>query len=1570
MVFPPERSRTKRAAVPTAFNSERAVNSEPLLSSTGKVELVEGPGWKRDKHTVSTFKINQGRPVAIDKLTYKLTERPVFQHIEEEAKCPANPSGVCMRLKIVGPKGDVLLDTNSPSAGIWKSGTGAGDNWKFWLYPPDSNPKNPKPYHYAEWIELNAYSEYLDVQFNKNSNNEDWESVPLYVSPDSTITMEFSWRDEWKDASQIKQELEIFGKFAENLSQPTIPADYAPECSVSTIFNSHGIPGRPITLYKQSIGKVAFGQVGQPAGWNYNATAFSPKNGLIYAVSQTTKDSATYPAAHLLAINRETGNIQDLGALHNFYPNDNNVINTGFFTPDGQYWVGNAAARGAGLLYNINLDSGVVTPVNLKLGTTPSANDYPQDARVRSNDFTFAKDNPKYAFGLMNQNTEFTKPTLERVNLDPESENFGKIDRIALDWLRSDTGAKLVTGQGSYPGAHYYGAAWTYGDGTLGFSRNDGRIVHLRIENPEAEAPGVVFGDQEQPNPLGIELLGSVKGPKTNANDGASCQGTSRPNLSVTKTFVEQRTVDNSTETVWHVTVSNSDAPGTGPAAGFRMNDILPAAYQSATIADLPDDQSGGDSADPDSAGGGSAGDTSDSGSSPDSNDDESDSGTADTLLKNAVCNSGVNAKQRYAIQCQGGSLDVGESYTFVVTGVLKSDHTCEANTSTISGFDHSDNEIPVEQLQSTAECPTFSSKKEALADQNPATVEADPKAPVTNISDGKAQVVVYYKISVAKKLPGSQQLPGPIVDTPKLPEGFSLKEFAYSVDSPVPVTEAKTLKPGDNNEIRIPVDSIGKVGPDGKEIFIRITAQAEANDSAALTDERLTCEAGKENKGFINKERIEEVSDSSDPQEDNSACVSGQIPPKFNLQKTVQEGRETASVERFSDNNVTKVRMTSYYTVIVRSDQKTAVTLPADVIDTPDLAEGVEVESLEYATGDSNENWTKATKTTQDQSPFGYIIPKARFGSVGTEGTSVPVKLVTVTPLSTFTDSTSKANLVCSDNTAKKGLFNSAVIQGVDETEDPRADNSACVTPTVPMFSSKKTVDDETPATVEVNGNTATLTSYYKLEVKSTSEAGSDLFEDVIDTPRLAEGVKVSGLSYFHDGEWVEAAKQQQGEGYNIPKSLFKKVTSEGKEVKIKMVSTTGIDNLTGANYENKLKCAEEDGVKTPQKGLFNHVEIPGIGDTEDPRGDNDACVMPRLPKLVVSKDPRPGNAVQATPDGKATLVYTISVENKDDSLKGNTGVLVDQFNPTNRFITVDEVTVVQDSPDPTNSEVEVAGFVESPVISEFTGTGAVIASDVILPPGAKQTFTVTVKVTVTETSENWASTIGKCDAEPGASDQTPGIRNKVKMDAVDTAERPLDDDEACIPVTRPEDATLVLKKMGYDPAAGSPDYQPLEGAGFAVYPSTASEDGSESTTYAPDYSKAEAVLTADPQNTGVLVAENLKPGIYFLVETHAPAGYSLLPAPVQFTIEPKQNGSGYQLSGVEEGAIVQIPTPQPDDSMRVSMQINDVVQGQLPASGGPGVPWYLALGALLMTLGFAWARKNTSDLQKTGRP
>jgi conserved repeat domain len=111
------------------------------------------------------------------------------------------------------------------------------------------------------------------------------------------------------------------------------------------------------------------------------------------------------------------------------------------------------------------------------------------------------------------------------------------------------------------------GGAFTYGNGNLGFSKNEGGIVQLRVTNP---------GD----NPPTFSVVSIIAGPASSSNDAAASLG-DPTDLAITKT-VSATTALRGGSLGYTLTVRNL---GPGVSSGYTVSDTIPSTL---TIGTLP----------------------------------------------------------------------------------------------------------------------------------------------------------------------------------------------------------------------------------------------------------------------------------------------------------------------------------------------------------------------------------------------------------------------------------------------------------------------------------------------------------------------------------------------------------------------------------------------------------------------------------------------------------------------------------------------------------------------------------------------------------------------------------------------------------------------------------------------------------------------------------------------------------------------------------------------------------------------------------------------------------------------
>lgn len=216
------------------------------------------------------------------------------------------------------------------------------------------------------------------------------------------------------------------------------------------------------------------------------------------------------------------------------------------------------------------------------------------------------------------------------------------------------------------------------------------------------------------------------------------------------------------------------------------------------------------------------------------------------------------------------------------------------------------------------------------------------------------------------------------------------------------------------------------------------------------------------------------------------------------------------------------------------------------------------------------------------------------------------------------------------------------------------------------------------------------------------------------------------------------------------------------------------------------------------------------------------------------------------------------------------------------------------------------------------------------------------------------------RCYTKDGLHEPNFGLMNEAEMGGWK--------DTDCIPLETKETMDVLLEKASYNP--DNPDEIQtdglLDGAQFTVHRGDAdgnlklNPDGSVNTDANP------VVKQSTTTTTGRVKLEGLDaPGVYYLIETKAPNGYNLLPAPIKFSTEWDQNGNAVikVLSG--KTAITSNRCAESDTAANCVkkigvLQVADITKGALPKTGGEGVGLWALAGAAIVAAGCLALRRR----------
>ncbi|WP_247041177.1 DUF11 domain-containing protein, partial [Arthrobacter rhizosphaerae] len=302
------------------------------------------------------------------------------------------------------------------------------------------------------------------------------------------------------------------------------PAQAAPgdafNSAAATVFIVQGAPTRLYAAATSGTGTTTFTPVGSAANFQYNAVAYNTANNFLYAnalTAGTDSNGALVPVGALIRIGQD-GFITRVGTS-TFGPG---VLGT--FGPNGNFYLANA---GSASMLVINVTTGtLVSTIPLVRAIDPLGGD--------GADWTF-KDGFFWALG-----TNLLNGKIVRIN-----PTTGNIQTWTLP------SAPCVGG-----GA---GAAWTYGNGNLGFSCNStGNVVQISVANSVTLNPT-------------FTIVGINDGPPNTNNDGTASPGIPT-DLAITKTgpatFLPGGALS------YTLTVTNN---GAGVSTGFVVADTVPA---------------------------------------------------------------------------------------------------------------------------------------------------------------------------------------------------------------------------------------------------------------------------------------------------------------------------------------------------------------------------------------------------------------------------------------------------------------------------------------------------------------------------------------------------------------------------------------------------------------------------------------------------------------------------------------------------------------------------------------------------------------------------------------------------------------------------------------------------------------------------------------------------------------------------------------------------------------------------------------------------------------------------------
>ncbi|OFI39400.1 hypothetical protein BIU82_13795 [Arthrobacter sp. SW1] len=340
--------------------------------------------------------------------------------------------------------------------------------------------------------------------------------------------------------------------------------------------------------------------------------------------------------------------------------------------------------------------------------------------------------------------------------------------------------------------------------------------------------------------------------------------------------------------------------------------------------------------------------------------------------------------------------------------------------------------------------------------------------------------------------------------------------------------------------------------------------------------------------------------------------------------------------------------------------------------------------------------------------------------------------------------------------------------------------------------------------------------------------------------------------------------------------------------------------------------------------------IPVPGsttLVPTSDPAcppspgaGCSATVTTPIAPEWTISKtasvNGTPSNGQFVNPGD--TITYTVTARSTRGQIDGV--VLKDQLSDV-----LDQATFVTGS-----AALTIGAAAPVPVAGPVAPSTVLTTPAFTLPAG--QTATLTYKVVVN--SGAWSARLVNVVTGTGSVQPTRCV----------TSTNPVAPE--CT-TTHWTTAKVLVEKIG---ESSESSWVPMAGSTWAVHSDNGGTPGAVITSPS---------VTPVSGQTGRFQLEGIQPGVYWLEETKAPAGFSLLAEPVQFTIAA--NGT-VSLGGGAGGSVVTAADSDGDGIFLIT--VRDVPALKLPESGGPGTWLFTAAGiAVLLAsagLGIAGVRRQ----------
>ena len=727
-----------------------------------------------------------------------------------------------------------------------------------------------------------------------------------------------------------------------------------------------------------------------------------------------------------------------------------------------------------------------------------------------------------------------------------------------------------------------------------------------------------------------------------------------------------------------------------------------------------------------------------------------------------------------------------------------------------------------------------------------------------------------------------------------------------------------------------------------GKTAEFWIRFHVKRNETAAGYDvKNLECKVTGNNVptpgfGLFNQVVAENGKD-SDGEDNNKAC--GPVPvSKMRVEKSIQvNGATTGATDFIVD-----------YKIVATNDGNTKAST-GKLTDKPDFAKGLEIQSAKVAS--TQAGLTGAATVT----PANGVYTLTN-GVELDPGKTAEFWIRFQVKRNESATGYDVKNLECKLDangipTAGYGLFNQVVAES-GKDHDGEDNNKACGPVPVTKIRVQKSI--------EANGGANTGATEFDVDYKIVATNDGNLKTStgiLTDKPEFAKGLEIQSAKVATTQAGLAAASTATAA--NGTYTLTNGVDVEpGKTAEFWIRFHVKFNSAAAGYDETALECKlDANGIPTAGFGLFNQVNAQ-TGKDHDGIDNNKAC-GPYVPaKVRVEKSIEANGG--ATGAAEFDVDYKIVATN-DGQIATTTGKLTDKP----EFAKGLEIQSAKIA----TTQAGLAGAANA------TAANGVytLTEGVTLQPGTTAEFWIRFHVKRNTAAAGYSETNLACHLDqknlpvPGF-----GLFNQVYAENGKDHDG-IDNNKACGPNVPHE---IVVVKAGtqntgktftdptnqYTSGDGSALY-PLSGAEFAIY----SGGNPQNSTSATLVKTLSAGATTDVYYWSVTGLELNTD--YWLVETKAPAGHSLLPRPIPFRLTTDGNGTVVTLgaevrdqtkwanSAVQAYASVTNATlPQSDQGFvvggarKATILVKDTQVGHLPVSGSLGIYPYIGVAMALM--------------------